>query len=171
MPGRPYVDKPYTDEQDADTTWQPSAVEFRKLPTNHCGHNYYCNYYITTVLLWWLLLPNRCVCVCVCVHAQSPLTLCYPSSVHGISQVRILEQVAISYSRGSSWSRDQTCLSYISCIGRQILFHCTTWEAPLHGYMTRSCNKHSAKLSSCFFYAPGAHSPNPLPTQQSECLI
>ena len=58
----------------------------------------------------------RCVCVCVCVStvcvcvcAQSCLTLCDPkdcswpdSSVHGIFQARILEWVAISYSRGSS---------------------------------------------------------------------
>ena len=50
-----------------------------------------------------------CVCVCVCVHAQSCLTLCDPvdcslpgSSVCGIFQARILERVAISYSRGSS---------------------------------------------------------------------
>ena len=37
------------------------------------------------------------------------------SSVHGISQARILEWVTISFSRGSSRPRDQTC---ISCIGR-----------------------------------------------------
>ena len=44
-----------------------------------------------------------CVCVCVCVHAQLCPTLCNPmdcslpgSSVHGIFQARILEQVAIS---------------------------------------------------------------------------
>ena len=29
---------------------------------------------------------------------------------------------------GSSWPRDQTCASCISCIGRQILYHCDTWE-------------------------------------------
>ena len=34
-----------------------------------------------------------------------------PSSVLGISQARILEWVAISFSRGSSWPRDQTCIS------------------------------------------------------------
>ena len=34
-------------------------------------------------------------------------------SVHGISQVRILQWVAISFSRGSSWPRDQTCISCI----------------------------------------------------------
>ena len=42
------------------------------------------------------------------------------SSVHGISQARILEWVAISYSRGSSWPKDQT---HIFCIGRWILYH------------------------------------------------
>ena len=54
-----------------------------------------------------------CVCVCVCICAQSCLTLfdpmdCRPpgSSVHGISQARLLEWIAISYSRGSSQSRD-----------------------------------------------------------------
>ena len=31
------------------------------------------------------------------------------SSLHGISQARILEWVAISLSRGSSWPRDPTC--------------------------------------------------------------
>ena len=41
------------------------------------------------------------------------------SSVHGIFQARILEWVAISSSRGSSWSRDQ---SWVSCIGRLVLY-------------------------------------------------
>ena len=50
--------------------------------------------------------------------AQSCLTLCNPkdcslpgSSVHGILQARILEWVAISSSRGSSGTRDQTQVS------------------------------------------------------------
>ena len=48
---------------------------------------------------------------CVCSVAQACLTLCDPmdcsplgSSIHGIFQARILEWVAISFSRGSSWS-------------------------------------------------------------------
>ena len=52
--------------------------------------------------------------------AQSCPTLCNPmdcslpgSSVCGISQARILEWVAISFSRGSSWPRDWT---HVSCI-------------------------------------------------------
>ena len=39
---------------------------------------------------------------------------------------RILEWVAISFFRGSSWPRDWTC---ISCIGRWILYHWVTREA------------------------------------------
>ena len=41
-----------------------------------------------------------------------------PPSVHGIFQERILEWVAISYSKVSSWPRDWTCTSCISCIDR-----------------------------------------------------
>ena len=41
------------------------------------------------------------------------------SFVHGISQARILEWVAIFFSRGSFQTRDQT---HVSCVGRQILY-------------------------------------------------
>ena len=68
------------------------------------------------------------------VHGQWYLTFWDPvdwnlpgSSVHGISQARILEQVAISFSRGSAWLRDRILISYI---GSQILHHGVTWEAP-----------------------------------------
>ena len=89
-----------------------------------------------------------CVCVCVCVYVcakslQSCLTLCHPmdcspqdSSVHGILQVRILEWVAIPFSRGSSWPRDRTHISGVSCLDRQILYHCATWEASLDNLYT-----------------------------------
>ena len=59
----------------------------------------------------------------MCVRAkslQSCLTLCDPmghsppgSSVHGILQARILEWVSAPFSRGSSWPRDRTCVSYV----------------------------------------------------------
>ena len=51
------------------------------------------------------------------------------SSVCGIFQARILERVAISYSRGPSQLRDRTHNFCISCNSGQILHHCTTWEA------------------------------------------
>ena len=66
-------------------------------------------------------------------HVQlfaTPWTAALPgSSVHGIFQARILEWVAISSSRESSQLRDPTHICCISCIGRQVLYHCTTWEA------------------------------------------
>ena len=53
--------------------------------------------------------------------AQSCLTLCDAvdcrppgSSVHGTLQARILEWVAVSFSRGSSWPRDRTQVSHIA---------------------------------------------------------
>ena len=59
------------------------------------------------------------ICCCCCSVAKSCPTLCNPvdyclpgSSVHGISQARLLEWVAISFSRRSSWPRDQTQVSY-----------------------------------------------------------
>ena len=70
---------------------------------------------------------------CVCSVAQLCPTLCDPigcsllgSSVHGILQARILEWVATSSFRRSSWPRDWTC---VSCFGRQILYYWATWEA------------------------------------------
>ena len=66
----------------------------------------------------------------MCSVAQSCPTFCDPmdcslpgSSVHGIFQARILEWVAISYFRGSSWPRNWTHVSCVSCIGRQTLYH------------------------------------------------
>ena len=44
------------------------------------------------------------------------------SSVHGILQARTLEWVAMPSSRGSSPLRDQTHVSFISCIGRWVLY-------------------------------------------------
>ena len=38
------------------------------------------------------------------------------SSVHGLLQARILKRVAMPYSRGSSWPRDQTHVFWGSCI-------------------------------------------------------
>ena len=50
------------------------------------------------------------------------------SSVRGISQARILERVAISFSRGSSRPRDRT---HVFGIGRPVLYHRATREATL----------------------------------------
>ena len=41
-------------------------------------------------------------------------TVAHQAPLHGILQARILERVAIPFSRGSSWPRDQTQVSYIA---------------------------------------------------------
>ena len=91
---------------------------------------------------WWLRF-----CVSACLVDQSCLTLCNPmdcslpgSSVYENSQARILEWVAISYSRESSPLRDWTHNSCVSCIGRLIIYHYTTWETPT-AFLSKSRKK------------------------------
>ena len=61
--------------------------------------------------------PCSCLCVCVWITQSCP-TFCDPTncsppgfSVHGIVQARILESIAIPFSRGSSQPRDRTLVS------------------------------------------------------------
>ena len=104
-------------------------------------------------IIWKRWSPHQlgmCVCVCVCVCAQlltcvwpfsTPWTIaCQAHLVHGISQVGILEWVAISSSSGSSQPWDRT---WVSCIGRRVLYHRVAWEAlinwewsPWHGMVS-----------------------------------
>jgi len=55
------------------------------------------------------------------VACQVPLSMGFPRQEYW-------GWVAISFSRVSSWSRDQT---RVSCTGGQILYHWATWEAQL----------------------------------------
>ena len=73
----------------------------------------------------------------VCLVAQSHLTLCDPVdssrpgfSVHGLFQARILEWASISYSSGSSWPRDWTHVSCVSCIADRFFTRWAIREAP-----------------------------------------
>ena len=59
-----------------------------------------------------------------CLTLWDPMNFSLPgSSVHGILQARILKWAGMPFSRGSSQPRNQTCVSYVSCIGRQVLYH------------------------------------------------
>ena len=71
--------------------------------------------YITVVLAKLLqLCPTLC----------DPIDCSLPgSSVHGIFQARILEWVVMPSSRVSSQPRDGTSVSYVSCMGRSVLYH------------------------------------------------
>ena len=108
-----------------------------------------------------VFLANVCVCVCVCVCVvlvtQLCLTVCDPmdcrqsgSSVHRILQARILDQVAIFFSRGYSRSRDWTWVSRIA--GRLftdwasvILFILFSFRISFLIYAKKSCVSYNLK--------------------------
>ena len=74
-----------------------------------------------TYLIWCSVAYAKSLQLCLTLcHAMD----CSPPgfSVRGSLQVRLLEWVAISSSRGSSQPRDRTCISYVSCIVRQVLY-------------------------------------------------
>ena len=92
----------------------------------------------------YLRAPVSWLCECLCMHAHTqslspvqlfaaPWTIACQVLVYGIFQARILEWITISYSSGSSWPRDLSHVSCISCIGRWILYYCTTWETQYLG--------------------------------------
>ena len=70
--------------------------------------------------IYWSWLSPVLFLLHACMHTQSFPTLCNPMdcslpgcSVYGIFQARILEWVANSFSRGSSWPKDWTQISHI----------------------------------------------------------
>ena len=83
------------------------------------------------------------------MHARMCVQSCLTLRSYGLWSTRILcpwdfpgKNIGlgfISFSRRYSWPRDQICISSRSCTGRQILYHCATWEAP-------KCNESCATL-------------------------
>ena len=60
----------------------------------------------------------------LCLTLYNPMDYSLSSfSVHGILQERILEWVAMPFSRGYSQPRDGTRASYVTCIGRRVIYH------------------------------------------------
>ena len=99
-------------------------------------------------------MSEKCVWVS-CLTLWDPMDHSLPgSSIHGCFQARMLEWVAISYSRGSSRPRDWSRGCCISCIGRRILYHRAMWKALY-------CRKYStnAHLSRNFFSTYVKYSP------------
>ena len=86
-----------------------------------CNHQWLrlsiCKIGIMIAPIHWVIMR---ICLLSCVsRVQIFVTMdCSPpgSSVHRIPQARILECVAMPSSRGSSQPRDQTCISWGSCI-------------------------------------------------------
>ena len=92
------------------------------------------------------------------------------SSVHGISQARILEWVTISFSRDSSQTRNWI---HISCIGSQVLYLCTTRDALSSGYYNKYRTDWVAKTDIYFLYFWGLEAQNkvlPILVSGESCL-
>ena len=97
---------------------------------DYCESQQFCFLEYLYIYIWGCIyLSIYSVCVSTKL-LQSCQTVCDPldwspsgSSVHGILQARILEWVTMPSSRGSSWPRDWTRFSCISCIGRWVLYH------------------------------------------------
>ena len=90
------------------------------------------------------MCSNMC-CVCSIMSTLYDPVNCNPPGpfVCGIFWARILEWIAILFSRGSSQPRWSSLHSCTSCIGREILFQCTIWKTP--------CNKiFSVFYEKCF---------------------
>ena len=63
-----------------------------------------------TLRKWkWSEVAQSCPTLCDSMDCSLP-----GSSVHGIFQARVLEWIAIAFSRGSSWPRDRTRVSRIA---------------------------------------------------------
>ena len=108
---------------------EPSCVTGIKLSWSYCVL-LLMYYWIQPVNILLRIFPYMFIRDCYLVTRSCP-TLCDPmdysppgSPVHRVLQGRILEWVTISFSTGSSHTRDWT----IFCIGKQILFHWTTRE-------------------------------------------
>ena len=97
----------------------------------------------TNSILSFFHLLCVCVCVCVCVlFAQLCLTLCdsidcsLPGSFVRVLQARILEWVAITFSRGSSQPRDRT---WVSCIVGRFFTSEPPGKPPFFKVFRRKC--------------------------------
>ena len=75
------------------------------------------------ILIRKVLVTRLCPTLCNPVDYSTP-----GFSVHGVLQARILEWVAIPFSRGSSWPRDQT---WVSCTAGKFFTIWATREAPM----------------------------------------
>ena len=78
-------------------------------------------------------LMHVCVLSCFsCVRLWNPIDCSLPGfSVHVISQARILEWVAMLSSKESSRPRDQTYISWVSCIAGGFFTVCNTGDLDL----------------------------------------
>ena len=87
---------------------------------------------ILLILLWLIFLLHLCcffgriIDLYPCLITQLCLTLGLLCPWDFFRQ-EYWSELPFPSSRGSSWPRDQTCISCVSCISRWILYYCTIW--------------------------------------------
>ena len=91
-----------------------------ELVSPYCRLVVYCRATREALTIWLLLcaqLLQSCPTLCNSVDCRLP-----GYSVHGIFPARVLEWVSMPSHKGSSWPRDQTHITCVSCIGRWVLY-------------------------------------------------
>ena len=88
-------------------------------------------------------------CMLSCVRLCDPMDCSPPgASVSRIFQARMLEWVAISFSRGSSQPRGQTWVSCVSCIDRRVLYKYCSHSASAREFCSWCCHgQHTSRDS------------------------
>ena len=158
-------------QADSSLSEPPRKPKYRFLKIKNYQSYYKINFWILTltsewygvklnflkcwfVVMYFIRINLSSATIVLCLVAQSCLTLCNPmdcsspgSSIHGISQARMMEWVAIFFCRGSLWPRDRTCISYMC---RWIIYHCTSWKAPKSGSLWRQIPGHYPQVMLMF---------------------
>ena len=100
------------------------------------------------------------LCVCVCTYTGSVVSNSLQpyrlysqsgSSVHGIFQARIVSGLLFPTPGDLPNPGVEPKSLYISCIGRQILYHCATWEAPCYIFFYPFINLSVDGHLGCFY--------------------
>ena len=119
-----------------------------------------------------VLVAQLCPTVCNLMDRSPP-----GSSVHGILQARILEWVAIPFSRGSSCLKDRTQVFCVSCIAGEFFTAEPPGKPPSSPYQLSvathaNCQRSSNSLSlSIHIFVPLAFSRHPIRARRHSVLI
>ena len=112
---------------DSQKIWKPRqwfVCESDVFKSDFKSYMHGCNKYnlVLTLLGYFCccyLVTKSCPTLCDLMVTKTPLSMVFPRQEYWSG-------LAMSSSRGSSWPRDQLC---ISCIVGRILYHWATWEA------------------------------------------
>jgi len=94
---------------------------FHVVTTNPSSHCQLSTFLLSNTDIYDVSMLSHFSCVQLLVTLR--MVACQTLLSMGFSRQEILEWVAMPFSRGSSPPRDQTHISYVSCIGRWVPYH------------------------------------------------